>query len=58
MDLLWFAIRHDWVVLSPIIFCSLVAMAVAIERYWYYRVNKVPFDKFVEALQVELDRVD
>ncbi len=56
MDLLWFAIRHDWVVLSPIIFCSLVALTVAIERYWYYRSNKVPFDKFVEQLQEELDR--
>lgn len=56
MDLLWFAIRHDWVVLSPIILCSLIALTVTIERYWYYRTNKVPFDKFVEQLQEELDR--
>lgn len=56
MELLSFAVRNDWAVLLPIVLCSVIAVAVTIERYLYYRGNRVPLPEFVERLQTELDR--
>ena len=32
MDLYKFAIIHDWPVLAPILLCSIIALAVSLER--------------------------
>jgi len=55
MDILWFAIVNDWPVLTPIIFCSVLCLAVMIERYWFFRKNRVNTADFIHTLQRELD---
>ncbi len=40
MELLWFAVLHDWAVLLPIVACSILVMAVTLERAYYYRRNR------------------
>lgn len=56
MDLIWFAIRHDWAVLLPIIICSLLVVAVALERWRYYHKNERNVVDFFHTLQQELQR--
>lgn len=56
MELLYFAVRHDWAVITPILLCSIVTLAVTIERWWFYRSNKVPLLEFLDRLQSELPR--
>lgn len=56
MELLKFAVYHDWAVLLPILLCSIVTLAVTIERWWFYRTNKVPLLEFLDRLQSELPR--
>jgi biopolymer transport protein ExbB len=51
MELIRFAIVHDWAVLSPIIFCSVVALAVALERWRFYRKNRRDVVEFIPVLQ-------
>ncbi|MBI2433473.1 MAG: MotA/TolQ/ExbB proton channel family protein [Candidatus Hydrogenedentes bacterium] len=55
MDVFWFAISHDWAVLLPIILCSVLCVAVTIERLWYFRINKVMSVDFVHHLQRDLE---
>jgi biopolymer transport protein ExbB len=55
MEILWFAIIYDWPVLTPIIFCSVLCLAVMIERYWFFRKNRVNTADFIHTLQRELD---
>ncbi len=56
MDLIWFAIVHDWAVLLPIVVCSVVTVAVAFERWWFYRRNKRDIVQFIHKLERELYR--
>ncbi|MBX2859955.1 MAG: MotA/TolQ/ExbB proton channel family protein [Vampirovibrio sp.] len=56
MDLIWFAIQHDWLVLLPILVCSIITVAVTLERWWYYRQNKRDVLQFIHRLQRELQR--
>jgi len=56
MELIRFAIVHDWAVLLPIIFCSVVLLAVAIERLMFYRKNHRDVVEFIPVLQRELQR--
>lgn len=56
MEMLSFAVRHDWAVLLPILFCSVLVVAVTLERWWFYRSNKVPLLEFLDRLQSELPR--
>ena len=56
MELIWFAILHDWAVLLPIIVCSIVTVAVALERWWFYRRNKRDVVQFIHRLERELQR--
>jgi biopolymer transport protein ExbB len=56
MELLWFAIEHDWMVLLPIVFCSVIIVAVAIERKFFYDKNKRDVVQFIHRLQRELQR--
>ncbi|MBI2425343.1 MAG: MotA/TolQ/ExbB proton channel family protein [Candidatus Hydrogenedentes bacterium] len=54
MELIGFALVHDWPVLLPIVLCSVLAMAVALERWWFYRRNSRDSYHFFEALQREI----
>jgi biopolymer transport protein ExbB len=56
MDLIRFAIFHDWAVLLPIAVCSVVMVAVAFERGWFYRRNRRDVVTFIPVLQSELQR--
>ncbi len=56
MDLYSFAIRHDWPVLTPIVICSVVAVAVTIERALYYFRNRMNMDQFLHRLEDALDK--
>lgn len=56
MDLITFAILNDWAVLLPIIVCSIITVAVAFERWWFYRRNKRDIVQFIHRLERELHR--
>jgi len=56
MDLITFAIFHDWAVLLPIVACSILTVAVAIERKFFYDKNKRDVVQFIHRLQRELQR--
>jgi biopolymer transport protein ExbB len=56
MDLIKFAIKNDWAVLLPIVFCMVLAISVAIERWWFYRRNRRDILQFINWLQKELQR--
>lgn len=56
MDLIRFAIVHDWAVLLPIVLCSVLCLAVACERWWFYRQNRRNIADFIPVLQRELGR--
>lgn len=54
--LLWFTIQHDWLVLLPIVLCSILTVAVAIERKFFYDKNRRDVVQFIHRLQRELQR--
>ena len=54
MDLLLHSIQLDWPVLLPIFLCSLATVAVAIDRFLFYRANKRNIVEFIPKLQKEL----
>ncbi len=56
MDILLYAIREDWAVLLPILICSIITLAVAIERWFFYDRNKRDVVQFITRLQRELQR--
>jgi biopolymer transport protein ExbB len=56
MDLITFAILKDWPILLPIIVCSIITVAVAFERWWFYRRNKRDIVQFIHRLERELHR--
>jgi biopolymer transport protein ExbB len=56
MDLILFAIRHDWPVLLPIILCSVLLLAVALDRWFFYRRNRRDVEEFIGRLEHELHR--
>ncbi|MGE0199963.1 MAG: MotA/TolQ/ExbB proton channel family protein [Candidatus Melainabacteria bacterium] len=56
MDILLYAIQHDWLVLIPIVVCSVLTIAVAIERWFFYDHNKRDVVQFISRLQRELQR--
>jgi biopolymer transport protein ExbB len=55
-SLLWFAIVNDWLVLAPILVCSVLTVAVTIERYYFYKKNSRDVVQFIHRLQRELQR--
>jgi biopolymer transport protein ExbB len=55
-NLIVFAIMEDWPVLLPIVICSIVTIAVALERWWFYRRNKRDVVQFIHRLERELHR--
>ena len=56
MELLLESIKMDWAVLLPIFICSLLVVAVAINRISYYKQNKRDVQTFIQKLQKELKR--
>lgn len=56
MELIQFAIMHDWFVLLPIVACSILTVAVAIERWAFYKKNRRDVVQFIHRLQRELQR--
>lgn len=56
MELLWFAVTKDWPVLLPIVACSILVVAVAFERSWYYRKNRRDVMDCVTRMDRDLQR--
>lgn len=56
MDLLLQSIKQDWAVLFPILVCSVLVVAVAINRISFYNKNKRDVVQFIHRLQKELQK--
>ena len=54
MELLFETIKQDWLVLLPILICSIFTVMVAIDRFTYYNANKRNVISFIPRLQKEL----
>lgn len=54
MELLLHSIKLDWPVLLPILVCSLLTIAVAINRFAFYNQNKRDVFSFMQRLKKEL----
>ena len=54
MDLLLHSIEMDWPVLLPILICSILTLAVALNRFSYYGKNKRDVVAYIPRLQKEL----
>ena len=56
MELIVFAIKNDWGVLLPIMVCSILVLAVAVERIVFYRRNRRDVVQFINRLERDLLR--
>jgi biopolymer transport protein ExbB len=56
MELLIHSIKIDWPVLLPILACSILVVAVAINRFSFYNKNKKDIVQFIHRLQKELQK--
>lgn len=56
MDLIIRSAQMDWPVLLPILICSILVIAVAINRWTFYNKNKRDVVMFIPKLQKELAR--
>ena len=54
MNLLLQSIAMDWPVLLPILVCSILVVAVVINRFSFYKKNKRDVVLFIPRLQKEL----
>ena len=54
MNLLWTSMMMDWPVLLPILICSILVVAVIINRFAFYKKNKREIGLFIPRLQKEL----
>lgn len=54
MDLLLHSIKLDWPVLLPILICSILVVAAALNRFSFYQRNKRDVVLFIPKLQKEL----
>ena len=54
MELLLHSIKLDWPVLLPILICSILVLAVALNRWSFYNSNKRDVVSFIPKLQKEL----
>ena len=54
MDLMLKANAQDWIVLTPIFICSILVVAVSINRIIYYRKNERNISEFIPSLQKAL----
>ena len=58
MELFLKAVIEDLWIVAPILFCSFLTVAVAINRFYYYNKNKRDVVQFIPRLQKELIRND
>ncbi len=56
MELLLHSIQRDWLILLPILVCSILVLAVALNRWSFYNRNKRDVVLFIPKLQKELVR--
>lgn len=56
MELLLHSIQMDWPVLLPILICSILTLAVAINRFAFFSKNKRDVVAYIPKLQRELSR--
>jgi len=56
MELLWNSIAMDWPVLLPIFVCSILVLAVVLNRFSYYKKNKRDAVLFIKRIKNELDK--
>lgn len=56
MDLLLHSIQMDWPVLLPILICSILTLAVAVNRFVFFGKNKRDVVSYIPKLQRELSR--
>lgn len=56
MELLLHSIKLDWPVLLPILLCSFLTVAVAINRFVFYGQNKRDIFPFIQRLKKELSK--
>ncbi len=56
MELFIHAMKQDWAVLLPIFICSILVVAVVINRFSFYNKNKRDVIQFIQRLQRELNR--
>ncbi len=56
MDLLLHSIEMDWPVLLPILICSILTLAVAINRFVFFGKNKRDVVQYIPKLQRELSK--
>ncbi len=54
MELLLKSFQNDWLILLPIVICSILTIAVAINRFSYYQSNKRNIGEFIQNLQKAL----
>lgn len=54
MDLIIFAIKHDWFVMLPILLCSIAVITVWIERLLFFRGNRRDIEAFIRRLERDL----
>ena len=54
MELLLHSIKLDWPVLLPILICSILVVAVVMNRFSFYKKNKRDVVLFIPKLQKEL----
>ena len=54
MGLLLHSVKMDWPVLLPIFLCSILVVAVAIRKCYFYQHNKRDIKDFIPRLQKEL----
>lgn len=56
MNVFTYSIQQDWAVLLPIVLCSILAVAVVINRISFYNANKRDVIQFIHRLQRELQK--
>ena len=56
MELLFKSFMLDWPVLTPIVICSILVIAVGIEKLLYYNKNKRDIGVFIQNLQIALGK--
>ncbi len=56
MELLLHSIKLDWPVLLPILICSILVVAVVINKYSFYKKNKRDVNPLIRHLKNELSR--
>ena len=56
MNVMTNAIQQDWLVLLPIVFTSILVIAVIINRISFYNANKRDVIQFIQRLQRELQK--